>query len=83
MYELLQAAAVRRNGRDARVLIYAALVGGQRSVPLLESLRKPRMRYLGWQKGVEQQRLDWLATRLKNGGALAAIDLPPEKLTFR
>jgi hypothetical protein len=83
MYESLQAAALRRDGRDARVLVYAALVGGQRALPLLESLRKPRMRYLGWRKGAEQNRLDWVATRLATGRALVAIDVPPEKLTFR
>jgi HEAT repeat protein len=83
MYESLQAAALRRDGRDARVLVYAALVGGQRALPLLESLRKPRMRYLGWRKGAEQNRLDWVATRLATGRALVAVDVPPEKLTFR
>ncbi len=82
MYESLEAAATRRNGRDVRVLVYAALVGGQRTLPLLESLRKPRMRYLGWQRGVEQERLDWIATRLKRGHVLRRVDVPPEKLAF-
>ncbi len=83
MYESLVAAATRRNGRDARVLIYAALLGRERALPLLASLRKPRMRYLGWRKGVELERLDWVATRLKTGRALVTIDLPPEKIVFR
>ncbi len=83
MYESLVAAATRRNGRDARVLIYAAVLGRERALPLLESLRKPRMRYLGWQRGVEQERLDWVAARLKTGRALATVDVPPARLVFR
>ena len=83
MYELLKTAATRRNGRDVRVLVYAALLGGKHTLPLLESLRKPRMRYLGWQRGVEQERLEWIATRLKLGHPLLAVDVAPEKLSFR
>ena len=83
MYETLLAAATRRNGRDAKVMIYAALLGGERALPLLESLRKPRMRYLGWLRGVEQERLDWVAARLRTGRALGLVDVPPEKLMFR
>lgn len=83
MYESLVAAATRRNGRDVRVLIYAALVGGERILPLLESLRRPRMRLLGWPRGVEQERLDWVATRLKSGRSLAEIDVAPRWLMFR
>ncbi len=83
MYESLVAAATRRNGRDARVLIYAAVLGRERALPLLESLRKPRMRYLGWRKGMEQEQLEWVATRLKTGRPLLKVDVPPEKLHFR
>ncbi len=83
MYRMLEAAATRRNGRDVRVLVYAALLDGERALPLLESLRKPRMRYLGWNRGVEQERLDWIAIRLTTGRKLHKVDVPPEKLLFR
>jgi HEAT repeat protein len=83
MLELLDAAARRRHGRDARVLVYAALLGGDRVLPLLSSLRVPRMRYLGWARGNEQDQLDRIATRLATGRSIERMDVPPRKLRFR
>lgn len=83
MFELLEAAARRRHGRDARVLIYAAVLGGDRALPLLDALRVPRMRYLGWQRGNEQAQLDRIATRIATGRSIARMDVPPEHLLFR
>ena len=83
MWELLASAARRREGRDAKVLVYAALLGGQRAVPLLAELRRPRMRFLGWPRGKAQERLDWLAARLAIGRSVRRIDVPPELLAFR
>ncbi len=80
---LLAAAAERRDGRDPRVLVYAGVLGGERALPLLRALRKPRLRYVGWTIGVEQERLDWLANRLADGRSVAAIDLPPARIFFR
>jgi HEAT repeat protein len=83
MFELLEAASRRRHGRDARVLLYAAVVGGERALPLLRDLRKPRMRYLGWTRGIEQERLDRVAQRLAAGRPIDDVDVPPHKLVFR
>jgi HEAT repeat protein len=83
MLELLDAAARRRHGQDARVLIYAAVLGGDRSLPLLRSLRVPRMRYLGWTRGNEQEQLDRIATRIATGRSIDRMDLPPGNLLFR
>jgi hypothetical protein len=83
MLELLDAAARRRHGRDARVLVYAAILGGDRVLPLLSSLRVPRMRYLGWTRGNEQDQLDRIATRIATGRSIDRLDVPPRKLHFR
>jgi hypothetical protein len=83
MLERLSKAARRRGGRDAKVLIYAGVLGGKRVLPLLESLRRERMRSVGWTLGVEQERLDWLAFRLAGSRSVAALDVPPDKIGFR
>jgi HEAT repeat protein len=84
MWQLLARAARRREGRDPKVLVYAALLGGpERGVPLLAELRRPRMRYLGWPRGQEQERLDWLARRLAGGRSVRSTDVPPESLNLR
>ena len=83
MQDLLDAAARRRNGRDARVLIYAGVLGGKSRLPLLRELRQPRMRYLGWNRGIEQERLDWMTQRLAAGRSIDTLDVPPLKLLFR
>jgi HEAT repeat protein len=83
MWELLKAAAERRHGRDAKVMVYAAVLGGERALPLLRSLRLPRMRYLGFTRGNELDRLDWIAARLSTGRSIDSVDVRPEKLFFR
>jgi HEAT repeat protein len=83
MLELLDAAARRRNGRDAKVLVYALLLGRERALPLLSSLRVPRMRYLGWSRGNEQAHLDRLATRVATGRSIERMEVPPGKMVFR
>jgi HEAT repeat protein len=83
MWKLLEASVERRQGRDARVAIYAAVLGGERALPLLRSLRPTRMRFLGFTRGNEQERLDWIAARLASGRSIARVDVEPEKLFFR
>jgi len=82
MIDTLERAARRRNGRDARVLVYLALTGGKRALPALDSLRVPRMRFLKWTNGLELDTLDKIAWNLRQGHSLAAFDLPPERLEF-
>jgi HEAT repeat protein len=83
MWDLLESAAIRREGRDAAVLIYAALVDNERGVELLERVRRQRMRFIGWHKGKELERLDWLAVRLKSGRSVWQVDVAPAKLNLR
>ena len=52
----------RRKGRDGKLLVYAALVGEQKALPLLKEFRIQRMRYLGWNRGREHEKLDWIVT---------------------
>jgi HEAT repeat protein len=83
MLALLETAARRRNGQDPRVMIYAAVLGAKGSLPLLHDLRRPRMRYLGWARGIEQERLDWVAERIGSGRSIEDVDVPPRKIVFR
>ena len=84
MFELLAQAIRRRKGRDGKLLVYAALTGGTKALPLLEEYRVQRMRYLGWLRGREHEKLDWIAGELRAGRAsLQAVDVAPELLTFR
>jgi HEAT repeat protein len=83
MYRLLEAAVARRNGRDAKVLVYAAVLGGKQASSLIEKYRLVRLRYLKHSRGFEQEKLDWIARRLGQGLSVEAIDGPPEKVHFR
>ena len=82
MARLLERAVERRDGLEARLVVYAALLSERRMLPVLERIRRPRLRHLGWHLLNEQDRLDWLAARLRDGRSIAEVDLPPDKLLF-
>jgi HEAT repeat protein len=82
MQRLLAQAVDRRNGRDARVLVYAALAEGPAGAERIVRYERVRMRYLGQARGREQERLAWLARYLRAGQPLDEFDLPPPKLVF-
>jgi HEAT repeat protein len=82
MTALLRQAVERQEGRDAKVLIYLALLDGRGALPVLERWRIPRMRYLRWGRGLEQEKLDWLARELRAGRPLDSVDQPPERLNL-
>lgn len=83
MFESLRAAVERREGRDAGVLIYLLMLGGESALPTLERYRLPRMHYLKWTRGKELEQMDRIARRIETGRSLAQFDVPPEKLDFR
>lgn len=82
MRQSLQHSVARREGQDARVLVYLALLAGDDALPLLDTYRKARMRYIGWQRGREQEKLDWIARRLRSGATIEAVDVEPAQLAF-
>jgi hypothetical protein len=41
------------------------------------------MRFLGWFRGMEQERLDWVARRLSTGRSIDSVDVPPHRIFFR
>ncbi len=83
MFEALESSARRRDGRNAKILIYLAQIDGERALPVLESLRLPRLRYLQWSRGAEQQRLEWIDQQVRAGRSIRALDLPPHRIDFR
>jgi hypothetical protein len=78
MADLLRTAVERRNGRDSTITLYAALTGGKAAIPLLERYRREQLRYLGWERGQRQERLDAVLRGLRSGRSLAAFDRPPD-----
>jgi HEAT repeat protein len=82
MLEALRASAERRDGREAKVLIYLAVLGGKQALPVLASTRVPRMRYLKWTRGKEQARLDAVARDVAAGFPLDYVDVPPSRIIF-
>jgi len=83
MFELLTQSIVVRDGRDAKVMVYAAALGGEPALPFLRDYRLVRMRYLSYTRGKEQEVLDWIAQQLESGRPIGRYDLPPHKLVFR
>jgi HEAT repeat protein len=82
MYQALKASIERRNGQEARVMIYLALLGEVRAIPTLEAYRLPRMRYREWKRGKELAVIDRILLDLPRGRSIDDLDLPPEKLKF-
>lgn len=82
MSESLRAAVQRRDGRDAKVLVYLLVLDGKGALPTLERYRLPRMQYLKWTRGRELQTLDRIGCLVEAGRSPAEFDLPPEDLEF-
>jgi len=82
MLGALHASVKRRMGRDAHVLIYLALLGGEEALPTLAEYRLPRMRLVGWMSGKELEKLDWVSRNLSAGRSLSEVDVPPEEIIF-
>ena len=82
MFEALEASAERRQGRNARVLVYLAVLGGDRALPTLNEYRLSRMVYIDWERGKELETIDWIIAQLEHGRSIAALDSPPERLLF-
>ena len=80
MAEALERAVRRRHGRDARILIYAALVSGDSA--LLREYRRSQLRYVGWKRGLADRRLAWLIREMEAGRPLVAVDRAPERMRF-
>lgn len=82
MFALLHRAVERRHGRDAKITTYAALTGGRQALPLLRAHRLDLLRYIGWDHGPAQERLDRAAREIAAGIPLFDLDVPPNRLSF-
>ncbi len=82
MRDLLTASVERREGRDAKVLVYAGLAGGPSTLPLFERFRISRLKVLAGERGREQKYLDRIARRLRAGGSVDEWKRPPGRLGF-
>ena len=78
----LLASIERRDGRDARVMVYYAVLAGERALPVYASFRAPRLRYLGAYRGREMHSLDRLVRRIADGDSIDAFDVEPSRLVF-
>ncbi len=82
MRERLVASVERRQGRDAKVIVYAGLAGGPSTLPLFERFRISRLKYLAGERGREQEYLDRVARRLRRGESVDEWKRPPGKIGF-
>lgn len=82
MLEALKTAVERRNGREAKVMIYLALLGGREALPTLAAYRARRMQYLKWTRGLEQEQLDLLARDIAAGRSVSELDVAPAKIHY-
>jgi hypothetical protein len=83
MQRALQHAVERRDGREARVLVYLALVAGKDAVPVLLRYRVSRLRYMNWKGGIEMEQLDRVTKWITSGWSLHTVDVPPGQLAFK
>ena len=82
MYEALKAAIERREGRDARVMIYLAVMGGSEALPILARYRVPRLRFLNYYAGRELEDLDWIVRQFELARTIDKFDVPPKRIVF-
>ena len=82
MVQALAASITARNGRDARVLSYYALLAGKDAVATIEKYLVSRMRYRQTLRGNEWNHLKRLLRLLKSERAIDFTDRPPQALTF-
>ncbi len=80
--EALRTAVVRRKGRDVRVMIYLALLGGESALPTLEEFRLSRWRFAFPKIGGHQKKLDWITREIRAGRSIGKIDVAPGKIRF-
>jgi hypothetical protein len=78
--DLLRRSVKRREGDDMNVLVYLAILDGKNALPELTAYRFARVRDLEWQRGKEQERIDWMRRELSAGRSLSSLDLPPEEI---
>lgn len=71
-----------RQGRDARALVYYALLVGETAIPLIESYLPSRMQFNTVYLGREHNTLRKLLVALSDGRSLDYIDLRPDKIKF-
>jgi len=83
MYEALVAAVERRDGREIKPFVYAVILGGKDTLPLMETYRFSRMRFLGWHRGEEQTCLDWIYRATADGRSIDRFDVPPRRMIVR
>jgi len=82
MIAALRASAVRRQGRDFKVLAYLGALDGPDALDVLTQVRTPRVTYPRWDRGEEQRKLDWMIQRLRQGRSVWQVDVPPSQLEF-
>jgi hypothetical protein len=82
MQRALRQAVERRGGRDAKVLVYLALLARKDALPVLERYRVSRLRYMRWKGGTEMEQLDRVSRWIAGDWSLQTVDLPPSRLSF-
>ena len=82
MIAALTASADRRSGREALVLVYLAVLAGERALPTLAAHRLPRLEYLKWTRGGEHDYLEWLRRQIQAERSLDRLDVPPAEINF-
>jgi len=82
MYPTLLQAVERREGRDTVPLVYLAVLGREKAIPILDRYRSARFRYLKWTRGDELPRLDWIRRQLAHDRSIDELDRPPREIAF-
>ena len=82
MMDALRISIDRREGRDARILVYYGLLAGKKALPTFERYGISRMRIYNSNRTLERERMDELTRRIASGRSTATWEVTPDKLQF-
>jgi HEAT repeat protein len=83
MKEALRRSALRRDGQDYKVLVYLAVLDGPGALPVLRDVWATRVAYPRWDRGLEQDKLQWMMRRISEGLDVWPLDAKPGRLQFQ
>ena len=78
----LRRSVERREGQDYPVLIYLAQLAEAEALPTLQLVRAARVKHPKWDRGLQQQKLEWVIRQLAAGRSIRDLDRPPAALAF-